>query len=60
MPSCAGSYPCCITFDNAGLDNACNCFTQAYLDTNSETCQGTQAGTAQQHPDAAIVTACPP
>jgi hypothetical protein len=60
MPACTGSYPCCITYNNSGLDNACDCYTQAFLSAASETCQGEQAGVAQQHPGATIVTACPP
>ncbi len=60
MPACTGSYPCCITWNNAGLDNACNCFTQQYLNINSETCSMAQSQIAAQHPDASIVPMCPP
>lgn len=60
MPSCAGSYPCCVTYDNAGLDNVCNCFTAQFMSADNETCAMAQQGIAAQHPGATIATKCPP
>jgi len=55
-----GTYVCCVTYNISGLDDGCDCYTQAWLNVSNETCAGELAGINSQYPGATMSTTCPP